>query len=202
MSTPSTQSFAAEIEVAAKTTTSDEALGLIESKEAELVLVRLGGAGTEDALEFLRSVTARWPTVKKIAIARESNAQEIERAFSAGATAFVARGASLDDLAFAIKQCFDHSIHLAADRHHARPTLDDANDDDTGLSRREVENLELVAGGRSNGDVARELSITEQTVKFHLSNIYRKLDVTNRTQASRRAQQLSLVSLETGAEAS
>jgi DNA-binding CsgD family transcriptional regulator len=60
----------------------------------------------------------------------------------------------------------------------------------------------LVADGRSNSEVARKLGITEQTVKFHLSNIYRKLDVTNRTQASRRAQQLNILSVGTGAERS
>jgi DNA-binding CsgD family transcriptional regulator len=53
------------------------------------------------------------------------------------------------------------------------------------LTRRELEILTLVAEGRSNSQVAQVLWVTEQTVKFHLSNIYRKLDVSNRTEASR-----------------
>ncbi len=57
-----------------------------------------------------------------------------------------------------------------------------------GLTRRELEILKLVAEGHSNAALARMLWVTEQTVKFHLSNIYRKLDVTNRTEASRWAQ--------------
>jgi DNA-binding CsgD family transcriptional regulator len=57
-----------------------------------------------------------------------------------------------------------------------------------GLTRREVEILRLVSEGHSNAQVARTLWVTEQTVKFHLSNIYRKLDVGNRTEASRWAQ--------------
>jgi DNA-binding CsgD family transcriptional regulator len=65
-----------------------------------------------------------------------------------------------------------------------------------GLTEREREILQLVSDGESNADVARKLWITEQTVKFHLSNVYRKLDVSNRTQASRRAQQLKLVKLD------
>jgi DNA-binding CsgD family transcriptional regulator len=48
--------------------------------------------------------------------------------------------------------------------------------------------LRLVAEGHSNAQLARMLWVTEQTVKFHLSNIYRKLDVANRTEASRWAQ--------------
>ena len=56
------------------------------------------------------------------------------------------------------------------------------------LTRRELEILQLVAEGHSNSQLARMLWVTEQTVKFHLSNIYRKLSVSNRTEASRWAQ--------------
>jgi DNA-binding CsgD family transcriptional regulator len=60
--------------------------------------------------------------------------------------------------------------------------------DDAGLTRRELEILKLVAEGDSNAQLAKMLWVTEQTVKFHLSNIYRKLGVSNRTEASRWAQ--------------
>ena len=53
------------------------------------------------------------------------------------------------------------------------------------LTRRELEILQLVAEGYSNSQLAKMLWVTEQTVKFHLSNIYRKLDVVHRTEASR-----------------
>ena len=53
------------------------------------------------------------------------------------------------------------------------------------LTKRELEILLLVADGSSNGQLAKKLWVTEQTVKFHLSNIYRKLEVANRTEASR-----------------
>ena len=61
------------------------------------------------------------------------------------------------------------------------------------LTRRELEILQLVAEGNSNAQVGRLLWVTEQTVKFHLSNIYRKLDVANRTEASRWAQVRNLL---------
>ena len=62
-----------------------------------------------------------------------------------------------------------------------------------GLTRREREILQLVSEGNTNGQVAKVLWVTEQTVKFHLANIFRKLDVTNRTQASRWAHAHGLV---------
>ena len=62
------------------------------------------------------------------------------------------------------------------------------------MTRRELEILKHVAEGHSNAALAKMLWVTEQTVKFHLSNIYRKLDVTNRTEASRWAQVSGLLS--------
>jgi DNA-binding CsgD family transcriptional regulator len=54
-----------------------------------------------------------------------------------------------------------------------------------GLTRRELEVLRLVSGGATNRAVAATLWVTEQTVKFHLSNVYRKLGVRNRFEAAR-----------------
>ena len=79
---------------------------------------------------------------------------------------------------------FDHSIHLASDRPRREPAVR-AVADDVGLTDREQQILALVAEGHSNAELASQLWVTEQTVKFHLSNIYRKLNVSNRTQASR-----------------
>jgi DNA-binding NarL/FixJ family response regulator len=61
------------------------------------------------------------------------------------------------------------------------------------LTRRELEILLLAAEGHTNGQIARSLWVTEQTVKFHLSNTYRKLGVANRTEASRYAHMHALV---------
>ncbi len=65
--------------------------------------------------------------------------------------------------------------------------------EDLPLTGREIEILQLVAAGSTNGDVARRLWVTEQTVKFHLRNIYRKLEVANRTEASHYAHVNGLV---------
>jgi DNA-binding NarL/FixJ family response regulator len=61
---------------------------------------------------------------------------------------------------------------------------DGLSDDGAQLSRRELEILQLVAGGLSNREIAQHLWVTETTVKFHLSRIYRKIGVGNRTAAA------------------
>ena len=65
--------------------------------------------------------------------------------------------------------------------------------EDLGLSERETTLLQTLARGLSNQEIGKELWITEQTVKFHLTNVYRKLGVENRTQATRVAYEHGLV---------
>jgi DNA-binding NarL/FixJ family response regulator len=67
------------------------------------------------------------------------------------------------------------------------------NGADSPLTKRELEILALVSEGAGNKQIAKKLWVTEQTVKFHLSNIYRKLHVSNRTEASRAAQTSGLL---------
>ena len=79
----------------------------------------------------------------------------------------------------------------------AAPADDDASSaaDRSPLTARELEILRAVAEGHTNARIGRQLWVTEQTVKFHLSNIYRKLGVSNRTEASRYALMNGLVAL-------
>ena len=89
------------------------------------------------------------------------------------------------------------SIYVAlANRATAAAAPAPNSDAGADLTRRELEILQLVAEGFSNSQLAKMLWVTEQTVKFHLSNIYRKLDVANRTEASRWAQLNGLLSAE------
>jgi len=90
-----------------------------------------------------------------------------------------------------VRQAFDHSIYFASNGEHgATSAIETTSPEDNAvcLTKREIEILRLAAEGHSNSQLARMLWVTEQTVKFHLSNIYRKLDVSNRTEASRWAQ--------------
>jgi DNA-binding CsgD family transcriptional regulator len=65
---------------------------------------------------------------------------------------------------------------------------------ESGLSDREVTILKELASGHSNKQIAKQLWLAEQTVKFHLTNIYRKLGVSSRTEAVRSAYERGIVS--------
>jgi DNA-binding NarL/FixJ family response regulator len=189
------------IEVTGKATSPGHALTLIEEHRPSLFVTGLQMDGEPmDGIECLALARERAPELKVIVLSTLADSQHVDAALAAGADAYVVKTAHADDLASAIRQAFAHSIYLArastGRRERTRETVEEA----WGLTRRELEILTLVAEGHSNAQLARMLWVTEQTVKFHLSNIYRKLNVSNRTEASRWAQVHGLLPLQAAAQ--
>lgn len=142
---------------------------------------------------MIREACERAPGLKAIVLSSITDPAHIDAAFAAGAVAYVLKTAHQDDIRVAIRQAFEHSVFvpaptLAGNGVAAMPVRAVETAAVAALTKRELEILQLVAEGHSNSQLARILWVTEQTVKFHLSNIYRKLDVANRTEASRWAQ--------------
>ena len=186
------------IEVKGKATSPEHALALIEEHAPSLLVTGIEMEnGQMDGLECLALAKHRAPELKVIVLSAYSDPQYVDAALAAGADAYVLKTAHADDLASAIRQAFDHSIYLARGHNGKRERSRESIEEAWGLTRRELEILTLVAEGHSNAQLARMLWVTEQTVKFHLSNIYRKLNVSNRTEASRWAQVHGLLPLQT-----
>ena len=170
------------------------ALAFVEEHAPHLLVLDLDvGDESFDVWDCLRRVKELKPDIKTVVVSARAQERSIEAAFAAGAEAFCTKTAEPDDLAAAIQQAFDRSIFLARGQvDQDAVAVSEASalvyGDEVGLTRRELEILQLVSEGHSNAHLARMLWVTEQTVKFHLSNIYRKLDVSNRTEASRWAQ--------------
>ena len=179
---------ALDIDVRGATTVPHHALELIEAHSPDIFLASLDQGDVDiDAAALVRQA-AETSTDLKVVVVGSGNGR-INELFAAGASAYVTNAGSPDDIAVAIRQTYKHSIHLPTERGNdsARTAAFDA-----GLTEREVEVLALVAQGYSNAELAQRLWVTRQTVKFHLSNIYRKLNVSNRTQASLWARQAQL----------
>jgi DNA-binding NarL/FixJ family response regulator len=178
------------VEVVGKTTSPPEALELIARHQPDAFVTALEvNQDRIDGLACLRLAREQHPALKTIVVSMYGDPEHVDAAFDAGADAYVIKTAHPDDLAAAVRQAFGHSIYLAGARPaRTAPSAATAADDDVGLTRRELEILQMVAEGHSNAQLAKMLWVTEQTIKFHLSNIYRKLDVANRTEASRWAQ--------------
>jgi two-component system response regulator DevR len=177
------------VNIVGKTTDPAEALELVEEHRPDLLLADDGiSDGDLDAVECVRKAQELHPELKAVVLSATAQPAQIESAFAAGASVFCVKTAAQDDLMAGIRQAFEASIYLARSTTAPARRGPVASEVAPELTRREMEILRLVAEGHSNSQLARMLWVTEQTVKFHLSNIYRKLDVANRTEASRWAQ--------------
>jgi DNA-binding NarL/FixJ family response regulator len=177
------------VEVVAKATSSASALALVEELRPDLLITEIKmGENEMDGITLIRQARERVGSLRAVVLSMYDDAQHVEAAFAAGAVAYVLKTAHPDDLTSAIRQAYEHSIYLAGGMRPSPAPAVPGPKDIPGLTRRELEILQLVAEGHSNSELARMLWVTEQTVKFHLSNIYRKLNVSNRTEASRWAQ--------------
>jgi DNA-binding NarL/FixJ family response regulator len=175
-----------EIKVTASTDSSHRALYLIRTHGPDLFLIRARSAeDVSEAINSIREAKTNNPELRAVIWSGQRETESIDAALLAGASAYVVESARPDDIAGAIRQVFETSVYIPT-RESIRPVVPPPPTS-ARLTRRELEILELVAEGKSNSDVAKELWVTEPTVKFHLSNIYRKLGVTNRTEAARRA---------------
>jgi DNA-binding NarL/FixJ family response regulator len=183
------------IRVIGRATSPGEALTLVEEARPDLLVAELPDSnGDAGAVSFLVKARQLVPHLRTIVLSIRGEPDYIDAALEAGAAAYVVKTTHPDDLASAVRQSFNHSVYMAGTR-ATQPAISPAHSEESGvdLTRREREILQLVSEGHSNAQVARMLWVTEQTVKFHLSNVYRKLGVSNRTEASRWAQRNGLL---------
>ena len=174
------------IEVRGKATSADETLTLLGLHEPDLLIVDLGDDDDVGAQTFFDEARRRAPFLRIIALSASSEPAQITRVLGAGASAYVTKRAQAEDFATAVRQSFEQSVFMRGNAHGVAGRSE--AEKEARLTRRESEILRLVADGKPNQGIARDLWITEQTVKYHVSNIYRKLGVANRTEASRWAQ--------------
>jgi DNA-binding NarL/FixJ family response regulator len=178
--------------VAGTTDSVVEAVALSRRHGAALLVVSAVTARGEEGVEAIRRARDESPALKAVVLAPSYDESEAERALASGAYAYIVETTHPDDIRAAIRQGFQASVFLGVGEPATqRPAV--RRGEHEALTKRELEILRLVSEGRSNADVARKLWVTEQTVKFHLSNIYRKLGVANRTEAARWAQLTGLL---------
>jgi DNA-binding NarL/FixJ family response regulator len=158
-----------------------EVLPLVGRAEPDVVLLDVDMPGL-DGLTCLDRLQARHPRIKVIMLAPELDPYVLDDALARGASGFIVMNVEVGDLGSAIRSALDGSAY----KPYGLPALTDRSVAvEAGLSKREYDILEAVGRGLSNREIATELWITEPTVKFHLTSVYRKLGVANRTGAAR-----------------
>jgi DNA-binding NarL/FixJ family response regulator len=181
---------ASDIEVVGEAQSGTQVLPLVAQHSPDVVLLDIRMPGM-DGLRCLEQLKQRFPDVKAIAVSGIDDPQVIRAALERGASAFILKYIDPRDLAAAIRQTVDGTVFQTMGAHGAPAGGESAKD--LGLSNREVEIVKALAAGLSNKQIAQQLWLAEQTVKFHLTNIYRKLGVGSRTEAIRLAYEHGLV---------
>ena len=177
-----------DMDVVGEAHSGTEALGLIARTSPHLALLDIRMPGM-DGLACLERIRKNHPQVKVIMLSGSCDEAQMEAAFARGATAYIVKSVNPVDLPSAIRQAYQQCVFHAVGRRETAEAADRPSE----LTDRELTVLQAVARGLSNAAISRDLWVTEKTVKFHLTNIYRKLDVPNRTAAARYAHQHGLI---------
>ncbi len=144
--------------------------------DVTLMDLRLPGTNGTDALIAIRG---EFPQARVIMLTTSDGDGDIQRAMRAGASGYILKSMHMDDLLSVIR-----SVH--AGRRHILPEVaarlaEHLGDDD--LTARELEVLRLIRDGNRNKQIADQLSISENTVNFHIKNLMDKLQANDRTHA-------------------
>ena len=155
-----------------------------------------------DGLELLRTLKADNPDMPVIMLSTYDNAPYVKRALADGAAGYLLKDATPEDLSQAINVAMSGSGNVLSPRviqnlfeEHEASGKDQTSNGRRGeynLTQREHDILALLAEGRANREIAQRLYLSEKTVKAHLAAIFRKLGVTNRTQAAMMAVQMGV----------
>jgi DNA-binding NarL/FixJ family response regulator len=171
-----------DIELAGVAGNGEEAIAVVADARPDVVLMDLS-MPVLDGTAATRRIVADVPDVRVVALTSFADDRHIADALDAGAIGYVLKHAEPDDLLDAIRSAAAGDAPL--DPKAARVLLDARRRPAAArLSERELEVLRLVAAGLANKLIARRLGITERTVKAHLTNVYARIGVTDRTQAA------------------
>ena len=178
-----------DIEVVGETLSGAQVLPLVRQTQPDVVLLDLRMPGM-DGLRCLESLRQRHPEVKTVVLSGTDEPDVIDAAFQRGAAAFILKRIDPVDLAPVIRQALDGNVFSPVE---SRPATAVAETTASGLTTREADILKALAEGLSNKQIARQFWLSEQTIKFHLTNIYRKLEVGSRTEAVRHAYEHGMI---------
>ncbi|HSR33248.1 MAG TPA: response regulator transcription factor [Anaerolineae bacterium] len=193
------------IEVVGEASNGREAVSGIESTRPDVILMDLV-MPEMDGIEAIQQVKARQPEARILVLTSFATDDKVFPAIKAGALGYLLKDSEPRDVVDAIRQVYrgESSLHPRIARklmqELSRPPEKPPTPDP--LTEREMEVLCLVAQGKSNREIADDLTVTEGTVRVHVSSILSKLHLASRTQATLYALREGLASLDDGGEAS
>lgn len=179
-----------DIAVIAQAANGDDAVKLTREHKPDIVLMDINMPGT-NGLQAIKELKQENHPSKIIVLTIHQDREYLFKTLQMGAEGYVLKDAEPNVLIEAIRSVYRGQSYIQTNmtkelvKEFNRITLHekDKSDENT-LTSREVEVLELIAEGMINKEIAKQLYISEKTVKNHVSNIFKKLNVSDRTQAA------------------
>lgn len=176
-----------EISVVDMASDGNECLAMLKEKEADVLLLDIN-MPNKNGLDTLKEIKESKLEIKVIILTVHNEADYLMRAVEIGANGYVLKDSGSAELVHAIQTVMEGDSYIQPDmipmlnskmmvRNKDKEKINE-------LTKREMEVLVLVSKGMFNKEIADKLHISERTVKNHISSIFRKIDVADRTQAA------------------
>jgi DNA-binding NarL/FixJ family response regulator len=167
-----------DLKIVGEAETAQQAIAAFHASKPDVTVVDLR-LPDRDGVEVIREIRKDHPKSRFVVLTSAEGDIDIRRALEAGAQAYLIKGVVRTELRQVIKAVYSGELHVPVNV----AAKIAAHFNDPNLTARELEVLQLVAGGLRNKEIAHRLLIGEDTVKMHLRNIMEKLQVHDRTQA-------------------
>ena len=183
-------------EVVADVADGTSAISIALNKQPDIILMDISMAGG-DGISACRAIMDADARQRIIMLTMHVETELIRKSFKAGAIGYLTKDATFDEVLKALQMACDGDVIISPEFAHA--LLDETDDmrahQESILSEREMEVLQLLADGQSTPEIAGSLFISQKTVKNHLASIYEKIDARDRTHAVIRAVKMGIIKI-------
>jgi two-component system, NarL family, response regulator DegU len=192
------------IEVIAEASDGDEGARVVLDLRPDVTLMDVT-MPVLNGIDATRRIRASWPDAQIVILTMHADDDVVADAIRAGAAGYLTKDCSTDEVVQALRLAADRDTAVSTDL--ATSMLQEvqrlapaggSDHEESLITKREEEVLQLIADGLSTNEVAAKLYISVKTVKNHLASIYQKLDSRDRTQAVLRAVRMGIVHLDYG----
>jgi DNA-binding NarL/FixJ family response regulator len=174
-----------DLDVVGEARSGEEVLALVARRRPDIVLLDMHMPGLHGA-ECIAELKRTSPDIKIVVLSASDDRASIDSALLAGASAYILKSVAAVDIPSVLRQAAAGAVYHTPSCAPV-PTYQPPPSGAPGLTPREATILAAVASGQTTKSISQELWLSEHTVKFHLTNIYRKLGVSNRSAAVRYA---------------
>jgi DNA-binding NarL/FixJ family response regulator len=183
-----------DIEVVGQGSSAEDAVYLARDLLPDVLLMDISMEG--GGINAVRAITESYPVIKIIMLTVSESEEDVLRSLKAGARGYILKGVAARELVKIVRAVHAGEAYvtpalaasLLIDLREDRQSLGPSPGPLDELTEREHQILELLSKGSSNKEIARELALSEKTVKHYMTNILQKLQVRNRVEAALLAQ--------------